>query len=75
MSRRFRARRATCPRHLDSPLVRLPRGYPDDSRIRVVWSAAEIATANRDLIQLTYDPGKVSVACGTVGRRLRPFGA
>ena len=26
-----------------------------------MWSATELATANRDLIQLKYDPGKVSV--------------
>ena len=35
----------------------------------------ELAIANSDLIQLSYDPGKVSTACGQVGRRLRPFGA
>ena len=40
-----------------------------------MWSATELATANRDLVQLIYDPGKVSVACGPVGRRIGPFGA
>ena len=37
-----------------------------------MWSATELATANRDLIQLAGGTGEVSAACGPMGRRTGP---